>query len=51
MQDVRDYVKRLLEQYAGDGGFIIDSAGVIQSDAKVENIFALIEAAREYGVY
>lgn len=50
-EEVRDYVKRLLEQYAGDGGFIIDSAGVIQSDAKVENIFALIEAAREYGVY
>lgn len=49
--EVRDYVKRLIDEYAADGGFIIDAAAVIQADAKEENIRALIEAAREYGVY
>lgn len=50
-QEVSDYVKRLIDDYAADGGFIIDAAAVIQADAQVENIRALIETAREYGVY
>jgi uroporphyrinogen-III decarboxylase len=50
-EEVRDYVKRLIDEYAGDGGFIIDAAAVIQGDAREENIRAIIEAAREYGVY
>lgn len=50
-EEVRDYCKKLIDEYAADGGFIIDAAGVIQSDAKTENIIALIETAREYGVY
>lgn len=49
--EVRDYVKWLIDEYAADGGFIIDSAAVIQGDAKEDNIRALIEAARQYGVY
>ena len=50
-EEVKEYVKRLIDEYAADGGFIIDAAAVIQADAKEENIRALIEAAREYGVY
>lgn len=50
-EEIKEYVKRLLGEYATDGGFIIDAAGVIQHDAKEENIRALIEAARQYGVY
>ena len=50
-EEVRDYVKRLIDEYAGDGGFIIDAAAVIQGDAREENIRAIIETAREYGVY
>ncbi|AOT71577.1 uroporphyrinogen decarboxylase family protein [Geosporobacter ferrireducens] len=50
-EEVKTYVKRLIDTYAGDGGFIIDAAAVIQADAQVENMKALIEAAREYGVY
>ncbi|MDO9533771.1 MAG: uroporphyrinogen decarboxylase family protein [Bacillota bacterium] len=49
--EVKEYVKRLIDEYAADGGFIIDAAAVILADAKEENIRALIEAAREYGVY
>ncbi|MEW6662619.1 MAG: uroporphyrinogen decarboxylase family protein [Bacillota bacterium] len=50
-EEVREYCKRLIHEYAADGGFIIDNAGVMQADAKVENVVALIEAAREYGTY
>ncbi len=50
-EEVRDYCKKLIDECAADGGFIIDAGGVIQADAKEENIRALIEAAREYGVY
>ncbi|KLU59660.1 methylcobalamin:coenzyme M methyltransferase [Peptococcaceae bacterium CEB3] len=49
--EVKEYVKRLLHDNAVDGAFIIDSAGVMQTDVKAENVFALIEAAREFGTY
>lgn len=50
-EDVREYCKKLIDEYAADGGFIMDTAGVMQTDAKIENVVALIEATREYGVY
>lgn len=50
-EEIKDYVKRLLDKYAQDGGFIIDAGAVILADAREENIHALIEAVREYGVY
>lgn len=50
-EEVRDYCKKLIDEYAADGGFIIDAAGVIQADAREENIRAMIETVREYGVY
>lgn len=49
--EVKDYVKRLLDKYARDGGFILDAGAVTLADAKEENVQALIEAAKEYGVY
>jgi len=49
--EVRDYVKQLLDTYAVDGGFIIDTCSVLQMDAKIPNLFALVETARTYGVY
>ncbi|AFM00717.1 MULTISPECIES: uroporphyrinogen decarboxylase family protein [Desulfitobacterium] len=48
---VSEYVKRLLHDYAADGGFIMDTAGIMQTDVKVENVMALIETTRQYGVY
>lgn len=50
-EQVREYVKRLLHDYAADGGFIIDTAGIMQTDVKAENVIALIETTRKYGVY
>ncbi len=50
-QEVRDYCKKVIDGVAGDGGYIMDAAAIVQDDAKVENIKAMTEFTREYGVY
>jgi hypothetical protein len=49
--DVRAYCKKVIDDVAGDGGYIMDASAIIQNDAKVENIRAMTEFTREYGVY
>ncbi|MCG8508734.1 MAG: hypothetical protein MI741_05845, partial [Rhodospirillales bacterium] len=49
--EVRAQCKKVIEAVAGDGGFIMDAAAIVQNDAKEENIAAMIEATREFGVY
>jgi hypothetical protein len=49
-KDVKECVKRLIDDVAGDGGFIL-STGQVVDDANPENLHALIEAGKEYGVY
>jgi hypothetical protein len=49
-QAVKDYVKRLLDDVAQDGGFIL-STGAVVDDAEPENLHAMIDAGKEYGVY
>ncbi|SJZ70603.1 uroporphyrinogen decarboxylase family protein [Selenihalanaerobacter shriftii] len=49
-EDVKDYVKNLIDDVADGGGFIL-STGVVVDDAEPENMQAIIEAGREYGVY
>lgn len=49
--DVRAYCKKVIDGVAGDGGYIMDASAIIQNDAKVENIRAMSEFTREYGVY
>lgn len=48
--DIRQYCKKLIEVVGADGGFILDVA-VNLTDAKPENVKALFESGREYGVY
>jgi hypothetical protein len=48
--EIREYVKRLIDDVAGDGGFIL-STGAVVDDAEPENLHALIEAGKEYGIY
>lgn len=48
--EIREYVKRLIDDVASDGGFIL-STGAVVDDALPENLHALIDAGREYGVY
>jgi hypothetical protein len=49
-QDVRDYVKKLIDT-AGKGGGFIMSNGAFFDEAKPENVKAMVDVAREYGVY
>jgi hypothetical protein len=49
-QEVRDYCKKLIDDIGPGGGFILSPRSSID-EAKPENIKAMIEVAREYGVY
>jgi len=48
--DVRRDVARLVELFAGNGGLILDGSTGIPDEAKRENVFALTEAAIDYGL-
>jgi len=50
-EQVRKQVKEVIEGVARDGGYIMDAGAIVQNDARVENIRAMTEATREYGVY
>jgi len=50
-QQVRDEVKRRLDDLAPGGGFIFNTVHNIQADVPAENIMAMWETVREYGVY
>ncbi len=49
--DVDRYCKRLITEVGRDGGYILGAGCEIPSDAKPENVWALIRAAAKYGYY
>ncbi len=49
--EVREEVKLRIRQFAPGGGFVAASVHNIQSDVPPENIIAMSEAVREFGVY
>ena len=50
-EDVKARVKHLIETLGRDGGYILDASAIMQNDATLENLRAMTEAGREYGVY
>lgn len=50
-QEVKDCCKEIIDTVAADGGYILDASAIIQNDAKIENIRAMTDFVREYGVY
>jgi len=48
---VRDRCKFLIDTLGQEGGYIMDASAIMQNDAKVENVRAMTEFTREYGVY
>jgi uroporphyrinogen decarboxylase len=50
-QEVADEVKRRIDDLAPGGGFIFAPIHNIQSEVPTDNVVAMFEAAREYGVY
>ncbi len=49
--DIRQCCKKIIDGVARDGGYIMDSGAIIQNDAKVENVKAMTDFTREYGIY
>jgi uroporphyrinogen-III decarboxylase len=49
-QQIRDYVKNLISTVGKDGGYIVCN-GAFFDEAKAENVKAVVDAAKEYGVY
>jgi uroporphyrinogen-III decarboxylase len=50
-EDVRSFCRKVLDGVARDGGYVMDASAIMQDDTKVENVRAMTEATREYGVY
>jgi len=49
-QQVKDYVKKLIDTCAPGGGYILGN-GTVLEQATPENLHAMIDTAKEYGVY
>jgi len=50
-QEVREYCRKVIDGVARDGGYIMDASAIMQDDTKTENLRAMTEATREYGIY
>ncbi len=48
---VRGRCKFLIDTLGQDGGYIMDASAIMQNDAKVENVRAMTDFTRQYGVY
>lgn len=48
--DVKAYCKKLIDTCAKDGGYIMDTSALLD-EAKPENVKAMFEFTKEYGVY
>lgn len=51
VKEVRDEVKRRLDDFAPGGGYVCTTVHNIQADVPPQNIIAMIETLEEYGVY
>jgi len=49
-QEIKDYVKNLIDTVGKDGGLVIGN-GAFFDEAKPENVKAMIDTAKEYGAY
>lgn len=50
-QQVKDDVRELIDLFGDTGGLILDTSVGIPDEARPENMAAMVEAAREFGVY
>lgn len=50
-QEVRAACQKIIQGVAQEGGYIMDAGAIMQNDTKIENIQAMTEATREYGVF
>jgi len=51
VQEVKDEVKRRIEDFAPGGGFVFNAVHNIQGDVPPENLMAMWETLKQYGTY
>jgi len=49
--EIRARCKKVIDEVAREGGYIMDASAIIQNDATIENMQVLTDFTREYGVY
>lgn len=49
--EVRACCKKIIDEVAPNGGYIMDASAIMQNDTQIENVKAMTEFTREYGVY
>ena len=49
--EVRAFCRRVIAEVAANGGYIMDAGAIMQDDTNIENIRAMTETTREFGVY
>ncbi len=49
--EVRAYCRKVIDGVAKEGGYIMDASAIMQDDTSIENLRALTDVTREYGVY
>lgn len=48
---VRSFVRRVIEEVARDGGYILDAGAIMQDDTSVDNVRVMTDTCREFGGY
>jgi hypothetical protein len=51
VKEVTSHCKRVIDQVAQEGGYIMDASALIMNDAKIENVKAMIDFTMDYGTY
>ncbi len=49
--EVRAYCRKVIDGVAQDGGYVMDASAIMQNDTCIENLRALTDFTRDYGVY
>lgn len=50
-EEVRECCRGIIDGVAREGGYVLDSSAIMQNDTAPDNLRAMTEFAREYGVY
>ena len=49
--EVRAFCRRVIDEVARDGGYIMDAGAIMQDDTSIENIRVMTDTTRQHGVY
>jgi uroporphyrinogen-III decarboxylase len=49
--EVREYCRKVIDEVARDGGYILDASAIMQDDTSIENLRTMTDFVREYGIY